>query len=339
MTNFKHFSSSVKARSVEVDVAKGVLTIGMVFAHVIQLLTLNPSKGLLRLSDVTNLVTFTGFLFCFGYAFWLAYLSRQVMPMANVFKTALKCYVAYVISGVAFCVMVSAIEFSPQLLFNVATVMNVPGYSEFLLSFALYTVLVLVFRVPILKMTQSPVALALSVLMCLYVAWRPVAQEAHPLIGEFFGGHQFAYFPIVPYGPIFLIGIYAARHKVAVGAWLAAAGLVFYLLITQGARLDLPANRFPPSPIWVVSSLAIFLVYFWLAGLMVSWGVDWLVRYLCAVGRNVLFYLLMTNLIIFTCKRMGIMLAPSQAVWFAAGLLLFLFYLQWIMVDPKERAG
>jgi hypothetical protein len=105
MVSPQELSPSMKQRSVHIDLTKGLLTVGMVFAHVIQLLATTQIKALKEFSLLTNLVLFSGFLFCFGFAAWAAYLQWPKLPWAS---TSLKCYLAFIVSGVAYRILVNS---------------------------------------------------------------------------------------------------------------------------------------------------------------------------------------------------------------------------------------
>ena len=67
-------------RDLSLDAFKGLLVLGMISAHVIQFLAA-PNAALNVVSIVINLISFSGFLFAFGYATglrtWAASLKRH----------------------------------------------------------------------------------------------------------------------------------------------------------------------------------------------------------------------------------------------------------------------
>jgi hypothetical protein len=95
----------VRERNSDLDIMKGLLTAGMVFAHLIEFFAA-PSLALETLSVFIDLVSFSGFFFCFGFAVWLAYLDGPAARWRAALRTACKCYVAFVVSGSAFRILV-----------------------------------------------------------------------------------------------------------------------------------------------------------------------------------------------------------------------------------------
>lgn len=55
-------------RSSALDIFKGLLVFGMILAHVIQILGGRNNYLLTAISNYINLISFSGFLFAFGYA-------------------------------------------------------------------------------------------------------------------------------------------------------------------------------------------------------------------------------------------------------------------------------
>lgn len=320
-------------RDLRIDVTKGLLTVGMVFAHVVQLLGEGDVPALGWFSLATNLVSFSGFMFCFGYVYWLAYLSRPVLPWASVGKTALKCYAAYVISGVACRVLYVQHTPTLEVLLSVATVRDLPGYSEFLCSFAVVTALAAVLRPAVYWATGDVRRLAVVTLGAVLPTLVTVP-DGDPLVGVLIGGERLSYFPVVQYAPLFLWGVWSARHGGLVLRFqgLCAAGVVVGLFVALLQGLEMPIGRFPPSVVWLAGSAGLFYLYWGLAGVLARLP---LCTYLTSVGQNVLGYLLLSNIALFSAIRMGYghgLAAGDLVVFFAAFMGLMLF-LQFILTD------
>src|SRR5437870_645721 len=107
----------MKQRDAATDIFKGLLVFGMLYAHVVQLsgrYTDAPAAGALyfTVTFIDN-VTFAGFLFCFGYAAWLAYFSRGfARSWRRMLVTAVKILVAFYLSGFASRMILDGQEFS-----------------------------------------------------------------------------------------------------------------------------------------------------------------------------------------------------------------------------------
>ena len=293
-------------RDRSIDVSRGLLVIMMVYGHVLQFF---GDAQLFPLVDglisIVNLTVFSTFVFDFGVTAELAYLKkpyRQALP--GMVKTGLRAYAAFCLSGIGYRVLRENKPFAVGTVRRVLTLSDIPGWSEFLVAFALYSLLLIVGFAAFRWLAGRPLASlavgAACVGFCLIV---PYGAVPHPL-ALLIGGTEFAYFPVVQYMPYFLAGLLYARGErgrlLAVAAVCTAAGAVDFVLH------GLP-GRFPPDWGWIL-----------LPGLLVA-AVTALSRALCALsGRGVrriadalcgvlerlggasLYYLLTSNLVLFT---------------------------------------
>lgn len=306
-----------------IDVTKGVLVVGMVFAHILQLLARKPG-GLEFFSQLANIVSFSGFFFCFGFAGWLAYWRHEHMRWAAVLRTAFRCYAAFVVSGVAFRLGVNGMSFNGPLIWRILLLRDIPGYSEFLLAFPLALLAASVLRPLLIASTRTPAALALTCAGCLTTTFLSPLPGRDPLVGLWIGGMEFAYFPVIPYAPLFLLGVHAARRRLRCSGreMLAALGVAIICLL--GGKLWLPTGRFPPSLVWVVGSAAMFHLYLGALENLTNSSWQRLKRYLESVGRHVLMYLVCSNLVIFLLCGLGFgkTLSSIQTVLALLGVML-----------------
>ena len=329
----------MKQRSLEIDLTKGILTIGMVFAHTVQFLAERPNKILIFLSQITDLVSFSGFLFCFGFAAWMAYLQGSERPWLKILRTILKFYIAFIISGMAFRVLINSSEPNLQLLANVATLRDIPPYSEFLLAFAVIILLGAIFQRLTVLSTQHWGHLLAATAICLAFTFVPNKLPYIPLIGQVVGGQGFIAYPAIPYLPLFLLGVFRARHPEQFDLRLyflaAMAGVLLYSIFIL---FQFPLNRFPPSVSWIVCSVGVFFLYYWLSHIVQAKFPNLVKKYLNAVGQNVLLYLLVSNLALFMCHPLGLTktLNTTQTFVFFFLLMGFIYFLQFIVLDLKR---
>ncbi|MDH5325466.1 MAG: hypothetical protein OEZ68_15235 [Gammaproteobacteria bacterium] len=321
-------------RSLDIDITKGILTIGMVFAHVIQLLAFQPNVWLSNISGVANLVSFSGFYFCFGYAVWTAYLQKETPPWKSVIRTAIKCYIAFLVSGIAFLTLVSNKPLEIQLVLKVALLRVIPGYSEFLISFALIVILSSIFSSLITKCITGKNILYAS-LACSVFMFLPKHISFDPYVGLFIGGKGYAYFPVIQYLPLFLFGAFLARYNFGFDKRLffVSVGLVLvYYILTL---YDVQASRFPPSLLWIVGSAGLTYIYYGIAVFIGNNATRFIKFYLNVVGQNVLLYLVVSNIIIFTLVALGLSksLNVFESVFVFAAIMLGILFLHYISVD------
>lgn len=142
----------------------------MVLAHAVQLLSY-PKGAIWGFSMLINLISFSGFFFCFGYVFYPAYLSKPLSQVGyKMFVTALKTLAAYYLSGLASFLFLPqqlhnpVTAFSAADLYQLVTLGTLAWVSEFLLAFGLITLLVLV-NSPWLLLGLSVGCLLIAVLL------------------------------------------------------------------------------------------------------------------------------------------------------------------------------
>ncbi|WP_272843313.1 hypothetical protein [Pantoea ananatis] len=288
--------SESSERDISIDLLKGLLVIQMVLAHCLQI---NGTGDFYGISPIANTVSFTGFTFCFGFATWKAYFFEDRRRYKNAIKTSIKCLMAYFISAIYYEVVKQGNGLSTIL--DIISFKTLAGYSEFLLSFSLIILMPVFFRKIIDIATESELNLLLASAVCsIPTFYHPV--NPNPLLGSMIGGNNFSYFPIISYFPIFMAGIYTAKKEKAPLAFCAIAliCLIFKLTIYQEQM-----TRFPPSLWWVTSSFGGFIAYRIIANAILWSNARNIIRALRNIGENVLAYLLLSNILIFTFSRIG----------------------------------
>jgi hypothetical protein len=159
------------------------------------------------------------------------------------------------------------------------------------------------------------------------------------LISQVIGGQGFIAYPAIQYLPLFLLGVFRARHpeQFQPGFYIliALAGVLLYIILLP---FDPFLTRYPPSAGWILCSGGVFFFYYWFAHVVHIRFPDTLQKYLNAVGQNVLAYLLLSNLILFTCHPLGLTktLNTMQTFIFFVLLMGFIFFLQYIVLDLKR---
>ena len=331
----------MKNRQTAIDYMKGTLVIGMVLAHSLQLLS-KPKGIFAYFSTTINLITFSGFFLCFGYVFYLAYLSKPFGQVSGkMAKTAGKSLLAYYLSGFSSFLMLyprfmrKPYPLSFEELSQLVTFTKAAWVSEFLLTFFLLTLLVLVFFKGFQYLANSPRAMLGVGVACLLTAifLPPDLVVIRPLAllvgtqGEYF-------FPIVQYLPIFLVGLYFAHYKIV---WhpliLVLSGLGTVLLIGYYVQNRVMPPEFIPSIFWLVGSYGILYGYFLAAKWLErqAYSIEWLL----SVGRNTLFYLLVSNFILFA---LGTHIQTDSWVAFLIGMTILLsigFLISLLTPAPK----
>ena len=124
-------------RNKTIDAYKGILVVLMILAHVIQFLCIGNHLST-YLSSYVNLTTFSGFFFIFGFTNQIAYFDKDdnKHPQKKILNNAVKILIAYYISAFSYRFFISTVfVFSLKLFAEIIIFYDVPGYSEFLISF------------------------------------------------------------------------------------------------------------------------------------------------------------------------------------------------------------
>jgi hypothetical protein len=329
-------ATSLNQRDISIDLFKTFLVVGMVSAHVIQFLAQKNLTFLSPFSDYINLISFSGYLFAFGYSTYLAYFQKVCSDVwKKMLATAFKTLIAFYISGVAFRILVDRKRLFSRDFWNIILLNDVPGYSEFLLSFALVTLLALILFRPLRWLLEHRAVFWIVIALLLLTTFFPYDLVQSTQLGLLVGTRQFAAFPVLQYLPYYWLGLYFARYQIGWQPIVALGSLAFTLAFfvfawQQGAY----SSRFPPSLLWVMGA-AVFLYVYYLFAKFLARKVS-VYEVFLRPGKNVLFYLLISNILIFslaTVYRNALGFVTLLSVIF--GLLYVLHFLVSIIRRAK----
>ncbi|MDO4573370.1 MAG: hypothetical protein Q4C13_08365, partial [Clostridia bacterium] len=153
----------------------------------------------------------------------------------------------------------------------------------------------------------------------------PAFSAPLPLVSVLVKITQQSGFPLLPYAGYFALGMYLAGPRRAVNrcalvfSACAFAGFLFWLVL----RRELP-TRFPPSLPWVAGAyLPVYLLYLLFRRIH---GCRPVAALLCPIGRETLFYLTFSNLLLAAytaaARASGFTLGRP---WYLPGFALLLF--------------
>lgn len=325
-------------RARRIDILKGILTLQMIFAHCIQFyVDLSKNQTALHISDYINLTTFSGFLFCFGYASCLSYFGGEWKEAAGrLLKNALRLMAGFYISSFCYVIFVEKIPFRIDLTLEILLLERLAGWSEFLFSFPLIMILECILF-PLFKEKCKwglPAMAVISILTCLLPQ-----REAGSIVGSLTGGTGGAYFPVIPYGLYLLAGVWFARKQMGFKKFvfiLACGGTMWhtidYIWISGGQP-----SRFPLSLAFLAGAALFVYLYYLFATVLEKRAEMPPVRYLSGVGKNSLFYLLLSNFIVFSVTATKFY---KKEMNYSIGLFLVILLLIWYMqgvCKGKER--
>ena len=348
-------------RDRSIDVGRGLLVIMMVYGHVMQFFgdsQIFPLVG--TLIDVINLTVFPAFVFYFGATAVLAYLKKPYLQaLPGMARTAIRAYVVFCLSGVGYRVLREGKAFAVGTVRRVMQLSDIPGWSEFLISFAIYGLLLIVAYAVFDWLSRKPAACLLVSIACV-VSCELVPYGSVPThLALFIGGRDFSYFPVVQYMPYFLAGLLYAqgdrhtRRGLLLVSVIASLGGVAYWHFW-----GFP-GRFPPTWGWILLPGALVSAVVLLSRAIAALagnGIGRIADALCGVlghfGGASLYYLLTSNLVLFTLAGKGAVPAmarksvlpwtmpiqsPQGAACWAGVLLLSLWFVSALAGRGKGR--
>lgn len=290
--------SPTSNRAADLDLLKTLLVVGMVGAHVIQLITFRARPEAAIFAEYANLVSFSGFLFAFGIGLGLPKPEGRKRSLWRQLRLSLLLLLAVYASSFAFALLVDRKKLDPQLILDVVTMQRLFGWSEFLATFFMLSLLTLVARPALLAIGRNPWLLAAATLACLATTFYSTGAIV-PLLPTLVSHTGFANFPLLPYLPWFLLGIWYGSHPVRAWHFVPALAMSGYLYGVTMQTGQFP-NRFPPTILWIVGPAAILLAYLWLCRFVAA-RVS-LPDVLLTPGRHVLSFLVLSNIGFFATR-------------------------------------
>ena len=299
-------------RNRAIDYEKGIIVAAMVFCHVLQHFGNTgafPEQNLLIL--VVCAMAFSTFVFAYGRSVMLAYYSRDFKKaVPRMLGSVARSYLAFCISGVAHRVLCGEKNFSMNLVRKVFFLKDIPGMSEFLAAFAVLGLIALVLFVPLKMLLEHKTAYWIVTFACFFTSFIPYGMIRDPWLGLLIGSEKFYLFPVLQYFPFFMAGLFVAKYGMnkkavwlIVSAVLTAASSIYTALYGQ-------PGRFPPTLLWLTMPCFGIVLLDMLAECMNRWTEKraWAQKALAPVesmGRNSLYYLLTSNLILFAVSNMN----------------------------------
>ena len=361
-------------RVLSIDWLKGLIVPVMIYCHVLQFFgNIEAHAAIDPIIMVINVLIFPTFLFLYGRTTQLAYLQKPFRAAwPRMLHQAWVLYAAFAISGIGYRLLAEKRPMRHTAISDVLMLQDIPGWSEFLISFALFALLMLVgFGLWRAVSGKLWAALGLSAASLAFAALMPYDKVSSVPLALVTGGTQFAYFPVLPYLMYPLMGLYIQRNGMQKKwIWLGTSALMTLTsaghALTQGGW----PSRFPPSPMWVMlTALPLCLLH-----LLSEWWSAFREQKLADIhsaplrrilsfprdiiqfmGRHSLFFLVSSNLVLFTMRGMGLspqfmnklafpwnqqIRSPLGALSWTAVLLAALTLLLLITglpIAPKER--
>ncbi|MGG6311895.1 acyltransferase family protein [Paenibacillus macerans] len=333
---------TVRQRERAIDLFKGLLVLGMVYCHALQFFSdpLVFPEGQ-KFIEGMNLITFSGFVFSFGYVCQLAYYSKSFQQAWRRMLTAgVKTLFAFYISGAAFRLLIDKRPLEWATIRPILLLDDMPGWSEFLASFTYLILLGLLLFMPLKRVTEKKWTGFALAGMLLLTTLIPYGNIHAPQLAPLLGTRDFASFPVLPYFPYYLLGMLFARHrivwdwKVLSGAAALSGAFAWKWLLAADAAWP---ERFPPSMWWILGPALPLYGYYLLSRGMQRYPLPF--APLEAMGRNVLWFLVMSNVLIFALEsaQPQLILSLPDALWVELALLGTVGFSIWAIYKPSTK--
>lgn len=319
-------------RDYRLDTFKGYLTFLMVYCHVLQFFgdsALSPQNEYWM--QAANLLVFPGFVFAFGQNVQRSYYAKPLRQAApRMMKGALRLYAVFIFSGLSFRVLRENKPLRSSTLWRILLLQDIPGWSEFIIAFALFFLLALALYYP-MKKWKGPLFPAVLGTLSLLTAFIPYGSVVDPRAQLLIGGRSFACFPVAQYLAYFCLGLALARargqKKTLITLFLLCA-VLSGLGLGRALSLGRLPERFPPDIGWVLLPfLPLALLYLLSAGLERARiplpreirghsNLSLPLYPLRSLGRNSMLHLLLSNLLIFTMAGKNIVpQLNARSIW------------------------
>lgn len=289
---------SQSSRAADLDLLKTLLVIGMIGAHVIQLITFRAKPEAAMFAEYANLVSFSGFLFAFGIGLGLPKPEGRQRSLWSRLRPSLLLLLAVYASSFAFALLVDRKRLDAQLIIDVVTMQRLFGWSEFLATFFVLSLLTLIARPALLAIGRNPWLLVVATAACLATTFVTTG-TIFPLLPTVVSHTGFANFPLLPYLPWFLLGIWYGSHPVRAWHFVPALAITAYLCWVTIQTGQFP-NRFPPTILWIIGPAAILLAYLKLCRFIAARIST--PNVLLTPGRHVLSFLVLSNITFFATR-------------------------------------
>jgi hypothetical protein len=305
-------------RCVELDVFKTFLVVGMVFAHVVQIVQ-SPIDGFTAgLSNVINLVSFPGFLFAFG---WGTALSCRDRPVWERLQGPAKILLAFYLSGIGAVILTDGNGWSAARILGVVTLTDLPGHSEFLASFFVLSLAMVWLGRGLGHVVRRPACLVACLAASAAFGCIPFDGPDLPWLAIVLPAPGNTYFPLAPYAMwLFLGASYADRTEPFGRIDLCLAASATYTLLAVALITGSLPSRFPPSTLWVIGP-ALFLLLYRAASMAIVRRIA-VPRLWTGPGRHVLVHLVASNLSLFAIQSVCGPIVRNP--WEAAALTIVL---------------
>ena len=283
----------------------------MVFSHFVRCFVA-PDSVLFFFCHFAHRITFLTFAFCFGYVCQKAYIRKAPNHRSAALKTAYKCFSAFLV--ISFYERILGGIDDVSRFFSILTCPS--AWAAFIMPYGLFAVVVAFFP-SFLSWASGNVlrigcftlfAIALTFLRHFFT-W-----DAVPFLGFLIGNSgktDAAYWPVLQYLPVYLLGMYFSRNEITrIASWkigLAIGYVCFFYLVGF-----LQFNNFfeyafvkgnPPTAMVILQGMCAPVVIYMVARYVIMFLPFYISRFLNFMGYNLLYFLVSSSIIYFLLRR------------------------------------
>lgn len=241
----------------------------------------------------------------------------------KILKGFSKTIMAFYISGIMYALFVEN-SYNYFDIIKILFFIKIPGFSEFLVSFALMYLVVYIFKNIFSKMGN--ITIIILILISLLFTLIDYQYISVPIVGSIIGTTDYSCFPIIQYFGYYLFGLYIAKNKIIFNKIIfILCFLCSWFVLTLREFNLVFLRRFPPSLYWVIG--AAFFVYFYYI-IFKYINSNKFTFFIEKIGKNSLNYLLISNVVIFVSYRLIIYFdILFNHFWVEIVFYLFIFIL------------
>jgi uncharacterized membrane protein len=290
----------VKTRDLSIDALRGLVVFLMVGSHLVWFFGDIQNSFWDSFRNIADAVCYITFLFLFGISTYLLIFSKpldQDRKKKIIYRILTLLFAYYII---AFVGIIKDLQggFSLTPILETLFFINVPGFTEFMLTFVFYTFFAFIFKVLFFKntslnniskkrleinlITLGVVTFIVGNLIFSFIDKDPLSGYLNNYVGLFTYGNGVHRFPLLQYTPIFLLGLYfgyllassqnntekQTRFNKAILFSLVVVSLIsiagFFIQNKADIRFITEYNRWPPSIFFIIVGLSFSFSFFYL---------------------------------------------------------------------------
>ncbi len=243
----------MKKRILSIDFLRATAILFMTITHVNAILYLGNNPILDIFTTIGAAISFSIFLFSSAYISGIKIQKGEKIPIINTLRRVLEIYIVYILLGVLVSIVLEG-DITLTKIFDIALLKHIPEFTEFLISFILFSFVSLIFQKQIRYLISKPflfIFITIFIYMLGDFIYVVISKHTYPeviriVFENIFGYQSLHRFPLTYYLPLYTFGILLSKYKkdkVLIYTFITSL-LIF--LILYSFKLS-SWNRWPPS--------------------------------------------------------------------------------------------